>query len=292
MYRRRRRHPPTSDPIGHMRDREHGDIETLRAAYRFVARHDELRSLLDNGTYQKLGEVLDRIDQQATGQVSEGIAAKAASLTAEEAREDLVVHHLHAIESIARVLESNDPELRALQMPNAKAAAPVLVTEAIAFATEASKWKDAFVEMGLPADFVEHAHAAAERLKEASGQPRDHRAARRGARTGAEADLAHAKKRLGALDSFVRTAIHDNPALLAEWKAVKKFPPRKKARVVAPSVEALPAPREIAALPAVTEAAPLMLPAPATPMEVTAPVVEAQPAKRPALWTLRGLFRT
>jgi hypothetical protein len=267
-----------------MRSREDGDTETIRAAHRFVARHDELRAIRDTGAYQDLEALLDGIDRQAAGQVIEGMAAKGATQTSAVARDRLVEAHMRPIASIARLLEEDHPELQAVRMPNQYRGVNALITHAIGMAAEASKWKDEFVDLGLPADFVEELHAAAQRFKEASARPGEHRAARHGAKEGAETELEQAKRVLKVIDSFVRMAIPDNPALLAEWKVVKRFPPRKKKRAeIAPQIAEAPPP--------------LLLSAPATPLELTAGVVEEprvveEPAKRPARWTLRGLFRT
>lgn len=261
-----------------MRRREDGDIETIRAAYAFIARHEEFGDLRNNGTYRELGRLLDSIDRRATDQVSEAIAGKGASQTWLEVRDDLIVSHMRPIARIARVLEADRPALQALRMPNSYRGVSALSSHAIGMGVEAAKWKDDFIAMGLPADFVEQLNAAVQRFKVASATPREHRAARRGATDGAQAELKQAKKWLRVLDAFVKSAVPNDVALLAEWRAVKRFPARKKAAVEPPAQ--------------ITDApAPLMLPQSTEPLQLTARVVEPEPAERSALSKLRTLFR-
>jgi hypothetical protein len=185
---------------------------------------------------------------------------------------------MRPIAKIADWAAIDRPELASLRMPSSYLNVGALAAHAMGMGMEAKKYHDVFVEAGLPADFVEALESAVQRFKEASGQPRQHRSNRRGVTEGAETDLKQAKKYLKVLDAFVRKAAGDDTSLLAAWKAVKRFPPRKK--TVAEAEE----------LPVV--APPLMISAPAEPLQLTARVEDSEPAKAPARWTLKNLFRT
>lgn len=261
-----------------MRHREDGDTETIRAAHQFIARQAPLAAIVDTGVYRTLGDLLDRIERQSVEQVSEGMAGKSATQTAAAAREELIEEHMRPIASVAHWLALRHPGLKSLRMPSSYRGVTALVAHAAGMGVEASKYHPLFVEAGLPADFVERMDSAIQRFKDASAQPRQHRSNRRGVTEGAEADLKQAKKYLKVLDAFVRRTAGDDTALVAAWAAVKRFPPRRKAAVEAPE------------LPAV--APPLMLTAPAEPLQLTGRVEESEPAKAPARWTLRNLFRT
>jgi hypothetical protein len=85
-----------------------------------------------------------------------------------------------------------------------------------------------FITAGMPADFVAQLTAAADALVTAMSDRTHTLGMRRGATRGLEVTLSSGRKVVHMLDAFVRSALKDNPSLLANWNLVKRV------RIVAP----------------------------------------------------------
>jgi hypothetical protein len=138
-----------------MRKRDFGDFATVRAAYHFVARHEKLRAITETGAYRSLGDLLDRVERAAVDQVSEDLAAKGATQVVSATREKLVRDHLAQIASIARFLDEEHPELRAIRKPPANARLEAVITHAAGVAADFAKHRDLFVFEGMRPNYIE-----------------------------------------------------------------------------------------------------------------------------------------
>jgi hypothetical protein len=255
-----------------MRRREDEVLQAIAAAHQFIGRHAQLATVSQAGAYLELGDVLARVRDHAAGQVSGTIAGKSATQSVRAARESLMEQHMAPIASIADMLVERQPEVTGIRMPTSYLASERLIAYARGMADAAKRFKDDFVEAGLPTDFLEQMEESIQRLEEASVQPKQHRARRGGATEGVGIELSRARKLLNVMDSFVRREVRDDKALMAEWKVVKRLPRPKKA------------PAELS-----TPQEPLALPAPRPPIQAIARIAQEEEVL-PSRWSLRRLL--
>ena len=255
-----------------MRRREDEVLQAIAAAHAFIGRHAQLATVSQAGAYLELGEVLARVRDNAVGQVSGTMARKSATEAALAARESLMEQHMSPIASIADVLVERRPEVTGIRMPKSYLASEQLIAYARGMASAAERFKDDFVEAGLPTDFLEQMEESIQHFGAVSVQPKQHHARRKGATHGVGVELSRARKLLKVMDSFVRREVRGDQALMAEWKVVKRLPRPKKASV------ALTTPQE-----------PLALPAPQPPLQAIARIAEEEEVL-PSRWSLRKLL--
>jgi hypothetical protein len=89
-------------------------------------------------------------------------------------------------------------------------------------AKAATPFAGVFVAAGVPADFVTRLDAAADALLVSLSDRAQSRGKRSGATKGLKSQLASGRKIVHILDAFVKSALKDEPALLANWNAVKR----------------------------------------------------------------------
>ena len=101
-----------------------------------------------------------------------------------------------------------------------------LASAAGAMAEAAEKWKDVFVQHGLPAEFIDQLKAAALALENArTAKTESNR--RRVTATAAVADqVKRGRKAVRVLDAILRPRLAKDPELLAAWRSAKRVPPQ------------------------------------------------------------------
>jgi hypothetical protein len=229
-----------------MRRTEEALGQSLVSVHRFIETHAvELRTVFESGAYHRLGEVLANLRDYALNQTGGSYALRGATLKNDALRAELENLHMRPIARVAAILAMEHTEIEPLRMPSTARSTEILIAEARGMADMASKWKDAFVREGLPADFLERLQTLVEEMSESRSGRKVRWASRGGATIGIRRELATGRKLVRALDSFVLMAAGHNETLMAEWKAVKRV-----ARPVATKRAALSAPPPMLALPA------------------------------------------
>ena len=89
-------------------------------------------------------------------------------------------------------------------------------------AKAAPPFSNVFVAAGLPTDFIARLEAAASALLGSLSDRAQSRGKRSGPTKGLKSRLAGGRKIVHILDAFVKSALKDDPALLANWNSVKR----------------------------------------------------------------------
>ena len=93
---------------------------------------------------------------------------------------------------------------------------------ALGMAKAAAPCADVFVKAALPADFIDQLVAAANATVASVGTRKQSRVAGAGATKGLKTTLSTARKSVHALDGLVKSALKDDPPLLAAWRTARR----------------------------------------------------------------------
>jgi hypothetical protein len=199
-------------------------LDALRRVQGFLDR--QLTALGTIVTAALRGRLDDATTQLATFQVEQNTAAGAArSETANQAgyRKDFYARFMRPITRIAKASLRTTAEYVALVVPSSGVRNADFVGTAQALADAASKHEKAFVEGGMPVDFLTQLRAAITQLTASKaagdGSLSRREAATKGIKDGSK--IGHDV--LVVLDSVIAPALKHNAALLADWKASKRI---------------------------------------------------------------------
>jgi len=199
-------------------------LDALRRVQGFLDR--QLTALGTIVTAALRGRLDDATTQLATFQVEQNTAAGAArSETANQAayRKDFYARFMRPITRIAKASLRTTAEYVALVVPSSGVRNADFVGTAQALADAASKHEKAFVDGGMPVDFLTQLRAAITQLTASKaagdGSLSRREAATKGIKDGSK--IGHDV--LVVLDSVIAPAVKHNAALLADWKASKRI---------------------------------------------------------------------
>jgi hypothetical protein len=172
---------------------------------------------------KELDQLVEDMRVNETAQASNTLNAK--SQTADQAvlRRDLVNNHMRPVALIAAAHLRDVPGFKALQVPKVGVKAAVLVQDATAMAEAARPYQEVFVGNGRPENFVDALLAAAGAVRasiDARGKTITNKAS---ARDGLKATATRAHLVLRFLDAQVKSAVGDDPKILAAWKSAKRI---------------------------------------------------------------------
>jgi hypothetical protein len=91
-----------------------------------------------------------------------------------------------------------------------------------ATAKAAAPYADVFVIGGLAPDFIDQLVAAADATVVSVGTRKQNCVDGVAATEGLKKTLSHARKRVHALDALVKSALKDDPSMLAAWRTAKR----------------------------------------------------------------------
>lgn len=199
----------------------------LEACRRVQSFMDTNATLLDSinksATRKELDGIITELSDNAGVQATGHVAAKGESANQRVLRLALR-DHMHRIAAVAALRFRDVPQFASLKMISAHASAGTLTAHATAMRNTAQLYQEAFLDAGLPADFLATLGAAAAALSSSS----EVRASARGKRSNATGALKQAATRarhvLKALNPMVVHALSAdsaNAGLLAEWKAAR-----------------------------------------------------------------------
>ena len=170
---------------------------------------------------QRLDAVIASFTTHAVDQDANNRSAKGETEKQRQLRLKLRTEQMQPIAEIARRNLRTVPEFKALQMPPRAAKGGAFIASAQAMVNAASIHKDALLERGLPADFLEQFQASLTKL-EASMSDRDkNRDQRKGATKGLAFQEQEGRNVLRVLDASVRRALSGNDALLETWQSAR-----------------------------------------------------------------------
>lgn len=204
-----------------MNARQSGQLDTLHSAKAFLEQHaTRVQSVAGTGMMRDLDGALARLDAYVEKQGSRRLMGMGTTQRVSVLRRSLMRDHMSHIARVANVLFPDLPELSPLRMPADRPGDRTLASVAEAMGTAAAAQYQVFMDAGLPADFLERLSAAADGLLASRELGRQMRGQRSGATAGLQETVRNGRRVLRALDAFMETALMDDPALLANWKAV------------------------------------------------------------------------
>ena len=229
-----------------MRTTQGSVLQSLRAVQAFIdANAAHLGDVPQSGARKKLDHAIEELSSHAAVQTGSFLQAKGSTQRQRALRKVLLRDHMAPIARIAAADLPDTPAVRPLRMPKGKPTAEKLSAAAYGMGEAAAKFSDTFTSAGLPSDFVIKLTGAADAMLAALGDRTQSRGQRKGATTGLKTKLSHGRKIVGVLDAFIKSALKDNAALLAEWNTVKRvqgIPTRPGSEDEAPTPTPTPTP--------------------------------------------------
>jgi hypothetical protein len=227
-------------------------LETLRSVEKFLDDNaDKLGDVVKTGARQKLTDAIAALDAHASDQTGGLLASQGATQKKRSLRQALLRDHMAKIARIAAADLPNTPELEPLRMPKGKPTVEKLAALATGMAATAEPYANVFIAAGLPTDFIAQLKAATDAMTSAISERTSSRGRRSGATVGLKTKLSDGRKIVHILDAFVKSALNDDPVLLATWNLVKRVPrptgraasnkpPQSAATVALPKASAAP----------------------------------------------------
>lgn len=206
-----------------MQSRQGNMLQSLRAVEEFLAANaDALGDVVNNGTRRKLATTIDSLEATVNEQAGSSVVSQGGTRRYKSLRRVLVRDHMAPIARMARADLPPTPEVDALRMPKPNWSAARLAAAAHGMALAAEPFRQQFVDAGLPGDFVERLGAAADAMVQSLSDRAQHRGRLSGATKGLQATLASGRKLVAVIDALVASKLADDPALLANWRKVKR----------------------------------------------------------------------
>jgi hypothetical protein len=198
-------------------------LQSLLNVEAFLDEHAErLPDVVKSGAKQRLVDAIALLEGHANQQVGSMLASQGATKRQEVLRTALLRDHMAKIASIAHAEFPKTPEFEPLRMPRLRMSPQKLRAAASGMAQTAAPQAAVFVAAGLPADFIDQLNAAADAMIASLGERSQSRGKRTGATSGLKEKLSAGRKIVRVLDTFVKSALKDDPSLLANWKVVKR----------------------------------------------------------------------
>jgi hypothetical protein len=243
-------------------------LQSLRAVQIFLDDNaDKLAAVVKTGARQKLDDLVAELSGHASTQSGSNLASQSATRKQQSLRTALLRDHMAPIARIAAAELPASPEVEPLKMPKGKPTAARLAGLADGMAKAAGPYSDVFVKAGLPTDFIAQLNAASTAMIDAGAERQANRGNRRGATQGLKTSLSAGRRVVHVLDAFVKSALKDDPVLLANWNLVKRV------RVI---------PRTPTNTNASASTGPTAMPTPAPTPTPPAPPTAPEPAATPA----------
>lgn len=202
-------------------------LQSLRGVETFVDHHaDKLAGVVQTGAKDRLTRAIAALDDHVAMQAGGVTEARSLTQKQQALRVRLLRDHMASIARIARADLPNTPELSVLRMPKGRPTVARLAQSVDGMVPLLQQHAAVFTAAGMPADFIPQLTAAADELLESVDERSQSRNRARGATAGLKAKLSEGRKVVWILDSFVTTALKDDAALLAEWRATVRLPQR------------------------------------------------------------------
>jgi hypothetical protein len=197
-------------------------MESLRSVPAFLdANAAMLPGIVDNPQRKRLDALLVELETRVGDQSGNALAAQGATRKHQSLRDALIRDHMAPIAKIAAA-ELPTPELQVFKMPKGTPSIEKLRSAALGMAEAAAPYAEVFVSAGLTPGFLDRLVAAANATVTSVTGRNLHRQDRVGATKGLKSTLTEARKKVRALDALVKSALKDEPALLAAWRTARR----------------------------------------------------------------------
>lgn len=199
-------------------------LQTFRRVRDFLRRNAvAVRFAKLDPQLEALSGVVDRLSAYAVEQDTRTRLARSGTSTLARQLRQLRLAFMTPVSRFGRTLAPTDSALkRALTIPR-KADAEGLIAAALGMADAAETQKGAFVAGGFADDFAAQLRQVANELK-ATIDDRARDIGRRNASTaGVREEIAKGRAIIALLDAMVAPVLEATPALLTEWRTLKKW---------------------------------------------------------------------
>jgi hypothetical protein len=198
-------------------------LQSLRAVEAFLDENAaRLAGVVATGSRAKLSDAMVQLSTHASDQTGSHLASQGSTQKQRTLRTALLRDHMAPISRIARAELPQTPEIEPLRLLPGRPTTERLAAGAYGMAKAAAPFSPVFVAAGLPADFVAQLNSATDAMIIAISDRSQSRGKRRGATKGLKEKLSDGRKIVHILDAFVKSALKDDPALLANWNLVKR----------------------------------------------------------------------
>ena len=219
-----------------MQTRQGNTVRSLRAVEDFL---DDIAAkfpdIATSGARKTLGGAIATLSAHATDQSGSTISAQSGTKKTRALRAVLRGNYMAPISRIARAELPNTQELLPLRAPRGNPTTEKLAVAARGMAQAAAPHADVFISAGLPPDFIARLNAASDAMLQSIDQRSKNQGRTSGATKGLSATLRVARQTVHILDSFVRVALADEPALLANWNRIKRVQHSRVSTTAAPA---------------------------------------------------------
>jgi hypothetical protein len=231
-------------------------LQSFRRVQGWAVAHDDIlraAPLPVSAYLVKLGEVVARIESNATKQVGQHQLSTRSATDAEVCRAAVRVA-MRPIAQIARSLRGTVFGISAIsKMPDPSWDNEHLVTAANSMVENAAIFRTTLIEHGLQPDCIETLQTAAAALKASVDARGIARATAVGARDGLRSDIPQGKTLVSRIDAGLMPLLQNDPAALASWKNAKRVTTKGVVGIIIPLSPAVSTP---STTPPATTAAP------------------------------------
>jgi len=202
-------------------------LEMLSAVQAFLVEKKPVITPIDeSGASKNLDDIVAQLAAQSVDQRAEQTRSMGETARQARLRRVLLRRHMDPIAAIAKVVSTHLPEVSAFTVPASDTSSGRLVASAHAMADSAKPHEAALVAAGLPADFIDQLHAAAESLKESLTVRAQHSGRAKGATRAIQPLMRRGLATVRVLDALITAKLEGNERLLGEWEKAKSV--RKK----------------------------------------------------------------
>ena len=215
---------------------------------------------------KRLDDVITSFTAHAYDQDAQNRSAQGETEKQRQIRLTLRKEQMAPVAEIARRNLSTVPEFKELRMPPRSARGGAFLVSAKAMVDAATKYKDALLERGLPADSFDQFQGLLTTFAASVADREQNRNQRMGATKGLAFEEQEARSVLKVLNALIRRALAGNAALLGAWDGARRIYYKSG------DAKKTTAPATASAAQSTTQVAPNGTPASSTP---TAPVAAA-----------------
>jgi hypothetical protein len=237
------RTPSPFNKGGTMQGMQGNVARSLRSVKEFLIENaDQLGDIVTSSASTKLDEVIATLETHVAEQAGSHLAFQGSTLKRQALITVLVRDHMAPVARIAQADLPRIPEIDVFRTPRRNLSVERLAAAAYGMAREATPFADHFVKAGLHPDFINRLTAAADAVVHAADDGAQSKGRRTGATKGVRTALQTGRKLVQVLDALISSALASDPALLANWKQVKRVrqPTSRPTSTPAPSPIATP----------------------------------------------------
>ena len=206
-----------------MRTTQGNTLQSLHDVQQFLSEHAaQLSEIADSGARRHLDETITMLASDLTDQSGGDIVMRGATRTQHALRRALVRDHLAPIVKIARVEQDAVPALASFRLPRNNPTAAKLAAIAYGMADSVAPHASRFIGAGLRDDFIVRLTRATDALLAAIEERAQNRGRWHGGTQGLKTRLTTGRKLVHILDTLVRSALAEDPSLLAHWNSIKR----------------------------------------------------------------------